>query len=151
MQLTFGRTAACLALVLAAPMAQAGLGEGVATVARDHAALNGRALTTTPMQAYDRHDLTTSSGTRIRQYVSRAGTVFAVSFEGPVVPDLKVLLGTRYGDYVVATASRRINHKVLTIDSPNLAMQVVKLPRGFSARAFAPDLVPAGVARRDLL
>jgi hypothetical protein len=103
------------------------------------------------MQAYDRHDLTTSSGTRIRQYVSRAGTVFAVSFEGPVVPDLKVLLGTRYGDYVVATASRRINHKVLTIDSPNLAMQVVKLPRGFSARAFAPDLVPAGVARRDLL
>ena len=137
-------------LVLLAPAAQAGLGEGVAAVARDHAALRGRTLTVTPMQAYDRHESTTAAGIRIHEYVSRAGTVFAVTFDGPSIPDLKVLLGTQYGAYVVATSSRRVNHKVLSIHTPDLVMQVVKLPRGFSGEAHVPGLVPAGVNRSEL-
>ncbi len=139
--------AAALAL---APAAEAGLGEGVTAIARDHAALRGGALQVTPMQAYDRHELTTASGTRVREYASRSGTVFAMSFEGPTVPDLKVMLGTHYEEYVTAVRARAGNHRVLTIDSPGLVMQVVKLPRGMVGRAHVPALLPAGVDARDL-
>ena len=138
------------AALVTAPAAPAGLGEGTASIARDHAALHGHALQITPMQSYDRHELTTASGTKVREYASRDGTVFAVAFAGPSVPDLKVLLGARYDEYARAVAARAGNHHVLSINSPGLVMQVIKLPRGLIGRAHVPALLPAGVSPGDL-
>lgn len=132
------------------PLAWAGLGEDASTIPRDHAALRGRALQVTPMLDYDRHELTTSSGTKVREYASRSGTVFAVSFDGPSVPDMKVMLGSHYGEYVAAVQPRVGNHHVLTINSPGLVMQVIKMPRGIVGRAHVPALLPAGVSAAAL-
>ena len=41
------------------------------------------------MAAYDRHDITTREGATVHEYVSRDGIVFAVSWSGPTLPDLK--------------------------------------------------------------
>lgn len=144
--LTLGMSA-----LLALPVAFAGLGEPVASVARDHAELHGRALVVTPLQAYDRHEITTDDGTRVREYVSRAGTVFGVTFAGPSPPDLKVLLAGHYDDYVAAAAAaRRGSHHVLAIDTPGLVVTVVKRPRGFSGSAHVPALLPADTTAGDL-
>lgn len=140
-----------MAALLAVPVAFAGLGDPVATVARDHAELRGTALVVTPLQAYDRHEITTDDGTRVREYVSRAGTVFGVTFAGPSLPDLKVVLAGHYDEYTAAAAAARPgNHHVLVIDTPALVVTVIKRPRGFSGSAHLPALLPAGMTARDI-
>jgi hypothetical protein len=140
-------TVACLGL---APAAQAGLGEGADSVARDHAALRARAQSVVPMQAYDMHEMTTAGGGQVREYVTRSGTVFAVTFSGRTMPDLRTVLGTHYGEYVAATNVRRTNHKVFAMSAPGLVMEVIKLPRGVTGAAHVPVLLPPGVSARDL-
>ena len=68
----------------------AGLGDTAASVQRDHTALRGTSLTVTPMASYDLHEIT-SPDSRVREYVSHAGTVFAVTWSGRARPDLSVV------------------------------------------------------------
>ncbi len=147
-----GLTAALAAVagLAVAPAAHAGLGEGVASVARDHATLHAQVANVVPMQAYDLHEMTSRDGSRVREYVTRAGTVFAVTFNTRTMPDLKALLGDRYAEYVAVTNARRTNHKVFAISTPSLVLQIVKLPRGFSGSAHVPTLLPEGFSSRDL-
>jgi hypothetical protein len=131
------------------PAAQAGLGEPAASVPRDHAALHGTALTVTPTHAYDLHEITTPE-TRVREYVSRTGTVFAVTWSGRATPDLSVVLGARYSAYAKVAAPRRGGHKVYAVATDDLVLHVTKLPRGFVGEAHAPSLLPAGVTAGDI-
>lgn len=127
----------------------AGLGDTVASVQRDHSALRGTALTVTPMASYDVHEITTAES-RVREYVSRDGNVFAVTWSGRARPDLSVVLGTRYAGYTQAAGLHRGNHKVFALATDDLVMHVTKLPRGFAGEAHAPTLLPAGVTARDI-
>jgi len=140
--------AAVVGLCLA-PVAQAGLGETAASVQRDHASLRGTSLTVTPMASYDLHEIT-SPDSRVREYVSHAGTVFAVTWSGRARPDLSVVLGARYAEYSKAAATHRANHKVFALSSDDLVMHVTKLPRGFVGEAHAPTLFPAGLSTQDI-
>jgi hypothetical protein len=130
--------------------AHAGLGEGVDSLQRDHAALRGAALSVTPMTAYDLHEITTAAGTRVREYVSHAGTVFAVTWAGRSPPDLSVVLAQHYPDYVQAATAHRGSHKVFAMTTDGLVMSVMKLPRGFQGEAHVPALLPAGVSGGDI-
>jgi hypothetical protein len=153
MRVIFNRRMAGIVSVLVlalAPTAHAGLGEDVGSIARDQPVLHARAAAVTPMQAYDLHETTTDNGTRIRQYVSRSGAVFAVTFNGRTIPDLRALLGSHYAEYAVAMNSRHTNHKVLAVNSPGLVMEIVKLPRGFAGSAHVPTLLPEGVSAGEL-
>ena len=49
--------------------------------------------------AYTVHEMQSSSGTAVREYVSSTGTVFAVAWQGPWLPDLRQLLGPYFDDY----------------------------------------------------
>ena len=82
--------------------------------------------------------------------VTRSGTVFAVAFSGPSIPDLRVLLAQHYAAYLAEAARPRVNHRAMSIESPGLVLSIVKLPRGFVGSAHVPTLVPAGVAPREL-
>jgi len=135
---------------LLSPAAHAGLGEPVDTVQRDHAALHGATLAVTPMLSYDLHETTTIDGLRLRQYASRAGTVFAVAWSGPALPDLKLVLGKNYDAYVAAAGTHRGSHHVLTIATPELVLNITKHSRGFTGHAHLPALLPAGTAAADL-
>jgi hypothetical protein len=132
------------------PIADAGLGEAVESVQRDHAALRGAALAVTPTQAYDLHEITTAEGTRVREYVSRGGTVFAVTWSGPSLPSLKVVLGPHYEEYVAAATGHRGSHHVLSIATPALVLYIRKLPRGYTGSAHVPALLPPGTAAQDI-
>ena len=143
--------AAVGAALLAAPGAYAGLGQGVASVATDHEVLHGVAQAVIAHADYDVHEITLADETRVREYVSHAGTVFGVAWSGRSNPDLTVLLGQHYAQYVSAAGARRAStHKVFVMSTGDLVMSVVKLPRGFTGTAHVPALLPSGVLARDI-
>ncbi len=138
-----------LGLCVAGP-SQAGLGERADSVARDRAALQGGEHRATPMANFDLHEFTTTHGAQVRQYVSRQGRVFATTWSGPALPDLKVVLGVHYSQYMAGAQIQRTNHHVFSMDTEGLVLRVVKLPRGLAGAAYVPALLPAGTSARDI-
>ena len=130
--------------------AHAGLGEPRESVARDHAALQGSTLTVTSAAAYEVHETVISDGTRVRQFVAPAGTVFAVAWSGRSLPNLQVLLAQHYPEFVAAAAAHRGSHHVLEISTPGLVLNVTKLPRASSGYAHVPALLPANASVQEL-
>ncbi len=145
------RAGIALALGLClASAARAGLGERVESVPRDHAALHGAALKVTPMANYDLHEITTAAGDRVREYVSADGAVFATTWSGHSMPDLKVVLAAHYTEYTAGAQAHRASHHVFSMDTDRLVLRVVKLPRGLAGSARVPALVPAGMSVQDI-
>lgn len=163
MQMT-GRTAthASLALIIAtcallatnalwiAP-ACAALGGDAASAAADEAEMHGIA-TSAPRQQYDLLEITNDSGMRLREYLDRSGNVFAVSWSGPVLPDLQRLLGAHYAQYAAAIASLEHPglHRSVRVSTPELVAESTGHLRAYAGRAYLPALVPAGVLAAEL-
>jgi hypothetical protein len=129
--------------------AQAALGEKAGSVARDHQALRGT-LAVTPMHGYDVHQMVSASGVTVREYATNTGGVFAVTWSGAQVPDLKVLLGSYYERYVSLARSHRTGHHALSINTPDLVVTSVRVQRMASGQVYLPRLLPSGVSRREL-
>lgn len=140
--------AAGLAGLLPQP-ARAALGGDLGSVDRDHAALQAQRVVT-PMPSYDRHELTAASGLRIREYVDRSGRVFAVSWQGPQLPDLGQLLGVYAERYAAAVRARQGTHRRLVLRAPDFELSAVRLPRGWSGLALLPAALPADLSREEL-
>jgi hypothetical protein len=141
---------ACLCVCM--PMAaHAALGGNAATVQADAAAMRGTARTTS-MLSYDIRDISTDSAERIREFVSRNGTVFAVTWTGPVLPDLKTLLGDHFSAYAAALASisQRGQRRYVRVSTGNLVVESSGHMRAFIGRAYLTALLPVGVSAADL-
>jgi hypothetical protein len=139
-----------VAVTLSAPDgAYAALGATVDSVARDKAMLGGAEILT-PSIHYDLHEIKAASGTTVREYVSRQGTVFAVSWEGRTTPDLEQLLGSSYARYLTEARTHRSGHHLLSINTPDLVASVLRLQRSSIGQVHLPALVPAGVAVAEL-
>jgi Protein of unknown function (DUF2844) len=139
---------ACLACA-AAPSASAALGGDVASVMRDSEDLKAT-HSLTPFVAYDLHESITADGMRLREYVDRGGTVFAVSWHGPRAPDLNKLLGAHAAAYHAAVHTRLSNHHIVAVDEGGLVVTVLRLPRGWSGGALLASAIPAGVSRDEI-
>ena len=136
--------------VFASSVAHAGLGERAESIQQDHVALHGTTLAVTPAVDYDVHETTTADGAHVRQYASRSGTVFAVTWSGRTQPDLRVLLAKHYDAYVAAASAHRGSHHVLSVSTPELVITVVRHARSASGAAHLPALLPAGISAGDL-
>ncbi len=102
-------------------------------------------MTTASTSRFQRHEIAAEDGTMVHEYTSADGTVFAVDFAGPSLPDLKTLLATHYDDYVAAAKRQRGSHHAVNFTSAGLVISVVRLPRGFVGASHVPALMPAGV------
>ncbi len=131
--------------------AEAALGGSQAGVQADAVALQG-VVTTTPLQQYDIDEITTGNGVRVREFLNTAGVVFAVSWSGPVVPDLQLLLGGHFAAYAQALAAvkQRGLQRSLRIALPDLIVEVGGYLRAYSGRAYLPASIPAGTSTADL-
>jgi hypothetical protein len=139
--------------LLALPAAHAALGDGAASVARDRVALRATTMTSTSFGNFDRHEMVTGDGATVREFADKNGTVFAVDFSGPAIPDLRTMLGDRYQKYVDAAAKMqrgRHNHHVLSVQADDMTITIVRAPRGFQGQAQLPALFPIGVTTQDL-
>ncbi len=146
------RTVVCsivVALTAAAP-AFAALGGDATSVQADLARMKG-ALRITSTAGVTVHEITTSYGTVVREYLTPADKVFAVSWHGPVIPDLRQMLGGYYGQYEQAASAPHLGgHRHLAIEQPGLVVQSSGRMRAFYGRAWAPDLLPQNFSVRDI-
>jgi hypothetical protein len=144
--------AALAGVSLARPAsAFASLGGTPASVDADRVRSQGSLVAIVRTEAFTRHELRTATGTTIREYVSPGGTVFAVTWQGPWLPDLRQVLGSYFDEYERAIRTRtRRTRGVVQIAEPNFVVVVSGHPRSFSGRAFVPSLAPAGVRAEGL-
>ncbi len=130
--------------------ARAALGAGAASVAVDGAELHGT-VHTYSRQFYDVDEIA-ADGMRVRQYLNRDGVVFALSWAGPVLPNLQRLLGTHFEAYTAALAAlnRPGLHRSVRVALPGLVVESGGHLRAYAGRAYLPALIPDGVSAAEL-
>lgn len=125
------------------------LGENWTSTEVDRASMKAT-LRMLPAAKFTVHEIQTPYGTMLREYVSTAGTVFAVAWRGPVMPDLRQVLGSYFDRYVEAASGKHVGIRHLAISEPGLVVQSSGRMRSFSGRAYLPQLLPQGVAAEEI-
>ena len=139
------RLAAILTLLLVSSgPAVAALGGSEASIEADQAHLQATRSIVSASR-YTVHELKTPSGTVIREYVSD-GQVFAVAWQGPLMPDLQQILASYFADYEAAATSKRTGRGPVLVQQPGLVVHSGGRMRAFFGRAYIPQRLPAGVA-----
>jgi len=93
-------------------------------------------------------------GTVVREYVSRGGVVFGVTWTGPFRPDLSQLMGTYFEPFETAARAARsplTRRGPLDVRMPELVVQMSGHARAFHGRAYVPVLVPGGFPLEEMV
>jgi Protein of unknown function (DUF2844) len=125
----------------------AALGGDVSSVHEDQAKMKS-SLKTTQAEAYTVHELKDSAGTVVKEYVSPAGKVFAISWHGPFIPNMQQFLGTyfqQFADAAKAQRERGPGHRPVGINQPGLVFQNGGHMRSYFGKVYVPEMVPQGV------
>lgn len=127
------------------------LGGDVASVQDDQQDMNAaQQITANTAAAYTVYELKTATGMVVREYVSAAGTVFAIAWQGPMLPDLRQLMGGYFAQYTEAAQGQHGGHGHLVIHHDELAVESSGHMRAFFGRAYLPQRLPQGVAVSDI-
>lgn len=130
-------------------------GQGAASAVVRQAAQAGAASpasATGGAAAYTVKQTTLANGTVVREYVSQAGTVFGVAWNGPQPPDLATLLGNYFPQYVSGVEANRARgvRGPGAIESSGLVVHSGGHMGAFSGEAWLPQALPAGVSTSDI-
>lgn len=112
------------------------------------------AIPTVRSSLYTLHEVQLENGTTVREYATPAGLVFAISWRGPVLPDLSTLLGDYFTTFKIETDQSRMNGRrgaPVNLESAGLVLRSNGRMRNFFGHAYAPALIPAGVNIKDVL
>lgn len=100
---------------------------------------------------YVTHDTILSSGTQVSEYISDGGKVFAVTWKGPILPDLKALLGKHFDTMVAeSTKAPRAGRSQMAVSHPEVVINSGGHMRAFEGSAWIPAEFPAGFTATDL-
>jgi hypothetical protein len=135
-------TGALLGAALLAPDARATLGGDVTSVEANQRQLGG-ARNVKKLATGERHDLTLPTGVVVHEYVSASGAVYAITWHGPQMPDLRELMGPYFAQLSHRTS--RLGHHQLSLTGADLEVRSAGHRHTFGGRAWVPSLVPAGV------
>jgi len=129
----------------------AALGEDVASVQADQAHINA-SLRVSQTSSYAVHELRTPTGIVVREFASPAGRIFAISWKGPSIPDLRQLLGSHFADFQQAAQAQNSQgrHGPLFVQQNGMTVELGGHMRDHIGRAYLPDQLPAGVHAEDL-
>jgi hypothetical protein len=141
-----------LVLLLATPLARAGLGEAESSIDSERVRMHARHAVAASAQ-YTLHELTQANGSRIQQYVAANGVVFAVRWNTLYKPDLSALLGASYQTYASAAQQagqrggiqRHFHH-----EGNDMVLQSNGHLQVFSGYAYRRSLMPHGVSAQSL-
>lgn len=141
--LSFGLS---MVILLTAQHTHAALGKSVESVESDRASLTAVRGAMTAHRDYTVHEIKTDS-TAVREYVSPAGIVFAIAWNGLVHPDLTDLLGNYSEEYKKALLQtpRKLGRRQLQVKTNRVVVEKWGHIRDMKGRAYAPDLIPPGV------
>ena len=137
-----------LSLALLVPMlalpALAALGGDATSVQKDAEQFKSE-IRATQKAGYTVHEMKTSGGTMVREYLSPAGKVFGVSWQGPFVPDFQQLLGAYYQHFTAAAQNRHGIRGPLSINESGLVLVSGGHMRSYRGSAYIPEMLPEGV------
>ena len=149
-----------LVFALSAP-AFAVLGDNAASVLNDQARMKGT-LRSVDNHTYVMHEITGTSGAKVREYVSPAGLVFGIAWEGQFPPNLQDLLGPYYQQAQQAAAQKNAAEEqaqprvprrrggAAVIETSGLVFVQTGHSRSFHGMAYIPQLVPQGMLPGDI-
>ncbi|MFZ1927515.1 MAG: DUF2844 domain-containing protein [Candidatus Sulfotelmatobacter sp.] len=147
--------AVCLILCTAFP-AWAALGGDITSVQSDQLRMQGT-IRTSAKGSYAVHEIQSSAGTVVREYVAStgdfAGKVFAVAWQSPWPPNMRQLLGSYFEQYLQAAKAQsasQVGRRPLMIDQPGLVVQIGGHTRSFTGRAYVPQMLPSDVRAEDI-
>jgi len=105
----------------------------------------------TALANYVTRDTTLATGTRIREYVSAKGVVFAVTWQGPFLRDLKALLGRHFATMVNESSRKpKAGRSRIAMDSPEVVINSGGHMRAFEGSAWLPAEFPPGFTADDV-
>jgi len=132
-------------VLLGAAPGRAVLGEYTSSIDLDQAILRCERRESTHL-GYKVHELTSENGLVVREFVSPAGLVFAVTWQAPQIPNLQQVLG----DHNMAELQRAIVSRQRCHSGAPLIVRKAKLVfvsgghmRSFHGYAYVPGLMPA--------
>jgi len=135
-----------LILMLGVAPAWAALGESESSVSADRQFLRGQ-IRYEVHEGYRLHQITDATGGVVREYVSPAGKVFGVSWQGSFVPNMQQLLGSYFTylqQYAQAQAGR--HGGPLMIQNDKFVFTSGGHMRSYHGRAYVPSLLPTNLA-----
>ena len=110
-------------------------------------------LRATAAASYSVQEIQSPAGTVVREYVSSAGKVFAIAWQGEWPPDMRQLLGSYFDQYsqaAKAQSSARVGRRPLMIEQSGLVVEMGGHPRAFTGRAYVPQMLPSGVHAEEI-
>lgn len=141
-----------MVLALVSVPAFAVLGGSDASVQTDQIQLKAT-LRSTPAQNYTVHELRAADGSVVREYAAD-GTIFGVAWEGAWPPDMHQLLGSYFDEYMQEREQQVRNgppgRRPVHVELPGLVVNIAGHPGWFRGQAFVPNLLPSGVAAKDI-
>jgi hypothetical protein len=138
-----------IALAFPGRRACAALGADAASIVADTDRMNGT-CSSKAASKYTIHEIRASSGIAVREFVGGDGKVFAVTWRGPFLPNMRQLLGAYFEPYSQAMRSKHARHRPFVIDQPGLVLHSSGHMRFFSGDAHIPAALPDGVRAEDL-
>ena len=91
------------------------------------------------------------NGTTVREYVGADGVVFAVSWNGPFLPDLRTLLGDHFATLTSEAARHpKAGHSQLHVDGSDVTIESTGHMRAYAGRAWINARLPAGFNTGDI-
>lgn len=113
--------------------------------ARQAKSLAATGATSTATATYNVNTTTLASGTVVREYVATSGVVFAVSWTGPFLPDLRTLLGDQFTTLTTASARHaKAGHNRVNVAGSDVTIESGGHMRAYKGRAWINSLLPAG-------
>jgi hypothetical protein len=103
---------------------------------------------------YSTHQTQLENGTVVKEFATGDGIVFAISWSGPVLPNLKSLLGDYFSIFEVETAQARVTGKrgsPVAMMRDGLIVNSSGRMGSFFGNAYASALVPANLSIQDVL
>ena len=149
MQLLGALAAGVLMSQIVCPPARATLGEDAATVENDRLKMKAQ-LRTTSVAGYTVHEIRTPNGTAVREYVAPSGKVFAVAWDGPVLPDFRQTLGRYFDEYHSSASSPRVGRRSLVMEHDDLVVHSFGRMRAFYGNAYVLSLLPPNFSAADI-
>jgi hypothetical protein len=137
--------------ILAVVLVAAGMSTGWAALGGQpaklgpHVAAARSQTTSTGQAAYTEARKTLDSGTTVHEYLDAQGNVFAVSWSGPFLPELKEILGEHFETLAAQQRIQRAGGRSpLHIKQPDVVIDSEGHMGAFQGRAWLPAQLPAG-------
>jgi len=133
-----------LMLMMSGLPAWAALGGSVASVDSDVQVLGGQHKMVAKV-GYNLHQIIASDGSVMNEFVSPAGVVFGVSWQGHSLPNLSQVLGTHLADLQNGQRANVVPRRAVTVQTGDFVLISIGHDRYFRGRAYLRSQVPSNL------